>query len=308
MGLIHSLTIILEPMKLTMNSPLIGAVLTGSALLVSHAFAATSFENSLKGVGANGNNGGLANSSEDSATVTNLNNAGLEPAFILGGDSWERIDFSTSGATFGTAQGGDPGRNYLRTTDKDYFTTNFTAEVLFTTDAGNGIQAFFMGMGAGVRGTAFGFPDIYENGSYTSVFLEARDGGAEVSTFGFKATSGAGAVEQLDNARDALYSNNFSWGQGTHRAIMSFDVAAQAMTFQLDLNNDGSMDGGTMGTMVVDVSELMTEWSNGDAAALFIGGDDGIVLSDWKVTVPEPSQAAMLVGVSALALAAMRRR
>lgn len=292
-------------MKLSMNSPLIGAVLTGSALLVSHAFAATPFENSLKGVGANGNNGGLTNSSEDSATVTNLNTAGLEPAFILGGDSWERIDFSTSGATFGTAQGGDPGRNYLRTIEKDYFTTNFTAEGLFTTDAGNGIQAFFMGMGAGVRGTAFGFPDIDENVPYTSVFLEARDGGAEVSTFGFKETTGAGAGEQLDNARDALYSNDFSWGQGTHRAIMSFDVAAQEMTFQLDLGNDDSMDGVTM---VVDVSGLMTEWSNGDAAALFIGGDDGIVLSDWKVTVPEPSQAAMLVGVSALALAAMRRR
>lgn len=288
-----------------MNSPLIGAVLTGSALLVSHAFAATPFENSLKGVGANGNNGGLANSSEDSATVTNLNNAGLEPAFILGGDSWERIDFSTSGATFGTAQGGDPGRNYLRTVAKDYYTTDFTAEVLFTTNASNGGQAFFMGMGAGARGTAFGFPDIDGDVDYTSVFLEARDGGAEVATFGFKETTGPGAVEQLDNARDASYSGDFTWGAGTHRAIMSFDVAAQEMTFQLDLGNDDSMDGSTM---VVDVSGLMTEWSNGDDAALFIGGDDGIVLSDWKVIVPESSQAAMLVGVSALALAAMRRR
>ena len=299
----------------TMNSPLIGAVLTGSALLVSHAFAATPFENSLKGVGANGNNGGLTNSSEDSATVTNLNTAGLEPAFIWGGGdgtpdpgghaSYERIEFSSDGATFGEGQGGDPGRNYLRTIEQDYFTTNFTAEVLFTTDAGNSGQAFFMGMGAGARGSAFGFPDIDEAVDYTSVFLEARDGGAEVATFGFKETTGAGAVEQLDNARDALYSDDFSWGQGTHRAIMSFDVAAQEMTFQLDLGNDDSMDGVAI---VVDVSGLMTEWSNGDAAALFIGGDDGIVLSDWKVTVPEPSQAAMLVGVTALALAAMRRR
>lgn len=292
-------------MKLSMNLPLIGTLLTGSALLVSHAFAATPFENSLKGIGANGNNGGFANSSENSATVTNLSTAGLEPAFILGGDSWERIDFSTSGATFGEAQAGDAGRNYLRTIEQDYFTTNFTAEVLFTTDADNGSQAFFMGMGAGARGSAFGFPDIDETVDYTSVFLEARDGGAEVATFGFKETTGAGAVEQLDNARDASYSDDFSWGAGTHRAIMSFDVAAQEMTFQLDLGNDDSMDGSTI---VVDVSGLMTEWSNGDAAALFIGGDDGIVLSDWKVTVPEPSQAAMLVGVSALALAVMRRR
>lgn len=299
-----------------MKIPITCAVLAGSVLLISQSGAATTYENSLKGIGANGNNGGQANSSEDSATVTNINNAGLEPAFIWGGGdgtpdpgghaSFERIEFSSTGATFGVGQGGDAGRNYLRTVAKDYYTTDFTAEVLFTTNASNGGQALFIGMGAGARGSAFGFPDVDETVDYTSVFLEARDGGAEVATFGFKETTGSGAVEQLDNARDALYNDDFSWSAGTHRAIMSFDVSAQEMTFQLDIGNDDSMDGVSM---VVDVSALMDDWAGGDAAALFIGGDDGIVLSDLKVSaVPEPGTYALLAGCFALASAMIRRR
>jgi hypothetical protein len=305
-----------QTLRKTMKTPITCAVLAGSVLLISQSGAATTFENSLKGIGANGNNGGQANSSEDSATVTNTNNAGLETAFIWGGGdgspdpgghaSFERIEFSSTGATFGAGQGGDAGRNYLRTVAKDYYTTDFTAEVLFTTNASNGGQALFIGMGAGERGDTFGFPDISSSTDYSSVFLEARDGGNQVATYAFSEMTGESPEARLGNALDATYSDSFSWSAGTHRAIMSFDVSAQEMIFQLDLGNDDSIDGVSM---VVNVSALMDDWAGGDAAVLFIGGDDGIVLSDLKVNaVPEPGTYALLAGCFALASVLFRRR
>ena len=78
---------------------------------------------------------GAVGSTEDSETVAQLAVTGFEPQIIWGGgngipdpgghDSWERIELDENGAIFGLGQGGDAGRNMLRTIDTTYNTVTF---------------------------------------------------------------------------------------------------------------------------------------------------------------------------------------
>jgi hypothetical protein len=268
------------------------------------AFSAVSFTNSLKNLGGTDNDGGPDDSSEEINTDANITAAGLRTSFIWGGGdgtpnaggttAWERIEFSAAGGTWGLGRASDDGRNYLTTVGTDYQTASFTSEVLFTTSAsGNGAQAFFMGMGTGQRGS-YNTPDIGTDN--TSVFLEARDGGI-VKVFTTR-VSGDGFGNKDD------YGSSFSWTAGTHRAVFSYDAATSAATFRIDLGNDGSFDGVSM---PVDVSALVPDWNGGEDARLYIGGDDGIVLSDWTTTVVPESSTPMLLALGGLLLLVRRR-
>ncbi|NWK57246.1 PEP-CTERM sorting domain-containing protein [Verrucomicrobiaceae bacterium N1E253] len=282
------------------------ALLVGAAASIAMALttnAATSISVTLQSLGGVDNDGGIDDSSEATATVNNLTAAGLTPSFIWGGGdgtpdpgghaSFERIEFSTTGAVFGLGSSSDSGRNYLSTIQNDYHTANFTATIEFTiSDIAN--QNVFFGMGTGQLGT-FSLPD-YQTGNSAAV-VELANGNTG-NTFLFSSIS-------EDFGDNQTNMTGVSYGLGTHLAKISFSSSAQELTFSVDANNDGSFES----SLTRDVSSLIGTggWGDTDNASIFFGGDDGVTLANFNVSaVPEPSSAALL-GLSALTLILRRR-
>ncbi len=163
-------------------------------LAVSYASAATSYSNSLKGFT------GDTNTFETNEALTAAGLTAFAPEFE------PAVTFDSSGAHFGTNLPGDDGRNYMRTTQEDFATTSFTAEITFVTpDLKN--QDVFFGLGTGDT-ALFGWPDWSTQFSSVLVLPQITDGDVSQLTT-FRTQNDVNAF--VDTAAPALLN-------GTHRA------------------------------------------------------------------------------------------
>ncbi|MEM9347250.1 MAG: PEP-CTERM sorting domain-containing protein [Planctomycetota bacterium] len=272
-------------------APLTLCLVAATSVSVSGpAQAATFFSNDLTAIGGTANDGGLDDSTDDGSTNTNLNAAGFEAGLTPG----SRVEFGTAGATFGLSSSGDSGRNYIRTVDEDYHLADFTAEITFTA-SNTATQAIFFGLGTG-EPLVFGLPDIdpdNDNDNTTAV-LAIGSGGNSLQVF-LATVDGPNPFPPAD-------PGNIPYGTDSHTVIMDYDADAATLTYTLDVNSDGTLDGFPI---VADVSSQLAQWTSGERASIYFGGDDGVVISNFSV-VPEPGSLALL-GLGGLALIRRRR-
>jgi MYXO-CTERM domain-containing protein len=257
-------------------------------LLVLPLGAATTFSNTLTGFS------GDSQTNRPSQPIT-LAGSGLNVSFVWadGDGAWEKIDFTPLGASFGNHQGGDNGRNYMRTNDTDYAATvGFIAYVDINRPTR---ESVFFGMGTGALGGSKQ-PDV--NSGNAAVYLELQGGFDNASRRILGGTSGSPT-----NVEDGY--TGMTTITGPMRLSMSYDGGAQEITFAVDYNPSGAFVADqTFAT--VPLSSIAGEWSGGEASSIFFGGEDGVTFSNLQVTVvPEPS--AVLLGSLGM-LGLLRRR
>jgi hypothetical protein len=260
-------------------APLLGLALL--SLMVSPVEAASSITNPLTGFTGDTQ----ANFPGQPATLAG---SGLNVTFVWGGGpgAWERIDFNTSGATYGSHSGGGPqaGRNYLRTDQNDYATVGFTAYVTVNRSTRDSV---FFGLGKGDLGASKA-PDLGTGNA--SVFLDLQDGFDNASR----------RIQSGTNTDTEVGWNPMTTVTGPMRLRMEYDALAQTVVYAIDYAPSGAFVADqTFAT--VDVSPLAAEWAGGEASSIYFGGQNGVTFSNFEVAViPEPSAALLLLGAGAL--------
>jgi hypothetical protein len=246
------------------------------------ASAATSFSNPLTGFTGDSTQAttqaALAAAGFDLFDIlaTNDNGTPEDPA----DDYSATVTFDAGGVHFGTLSPGDSGRNYMRTTQSDFATDDFTAEVTFVAPD-LAIQDVFFGVGAGDR-ALFGWPDWSTQFSSVLVLPEITDAAvSQLTTFVTHDDSNAFA----DNPAPTMLN-------GTHRVRLEFDATAQTAIFSVDVNYAGGafVADATAATVDVSLNFGETGWP-GEPSKIFFGGDDGVVVKDFSVTVGNPPNA-----------------
>ena len=239
--------------KLSLSLVLLGA---------ATASAATSFSNSLTGFTGD-------------STLPDTQAAVLAAGFDFFMPD-PAVVFDVSGAHFGTAAPGDDGRNYMRTTQGDFATTNFTAEITFVAPDLTNQDAFF---GLGTGDTAlFGWPDWSTDASSVLVLPQIKDDNtSQLTTF----RTQNDVNEFVDTPAPTLLN-------GTHRVRLAFNSTAKTATFSVDVNYAGGPFAADATAPPVDVSTLYSELGDGwpdEPSRLYFGGDDAVVFKDFSVTV-----------------------
>lgn len=234
--------------------------------------------------------GVLAGAAHAGPSFTNdlTSQAGLGPDLVESdaSDPNRVVSYGVGGAQFGTALGGNEGRNYLRTTATDYNLMDFSAEV--TMDFSGGIPGFF-GFGGGNVAT-FGTPDWDQA---DTLWLEQSGGGGSLFTFD---QGGAGS--------NLMGGAGFS-GVGTvARVRMDFDAGAMTVVYSIDADYAGGAFNADATLAAVDVSFLFT---NGEEARIYVGGGGGVTMRDFSVRVIPAPGAMALLGLGGL-VGARRRR
>jgi hypothetical protein len=253
-----------------------------SSLLSATAFGATSFSNSLTGF--TGDSTMVATQTAVGAAGFNFfSTAGLAEDFT----SDPTVVFDSAGAKFGNLFAGDGGRNYIRTNDSDYVTTDFVAEVTLTVDTLETDQVFF-GMGSGDT-ALFGVPDWSTQFSSTFVTPEP----------GFMKTWSSSNDVNVWNDNDPRPELA---GAGTHRLRMSFDSAARSMEYAIDVNYAGGAFTADYTAPPLELVHITCPMDCGGTDAdffgedgwptepsrIFFGGDDDAIFRDFSVTVATP--------------------
>jgi hypothetical protein len=260
--------------------------IAGAAALAmgSAADAASSLANSLTG---------FAGDSSQPATQAALAAAGLT---VSSTDAGPAITFDATGPHFGASTPGDAGRNYVRTSDDDYATVSFVAEITIETTSED--QAVFMGLGAG-QTALFGTPDWSTQFSSASFWLDFSNNtftrfrtANDVNTF-----ADTGITGGLD--------------PGLHRFRMTFDPAANSLLGEIDKNYAGGpfVADAVTNNFPIDTTTLFAAdgWPSEDSR-IFFGGDDGAVFRDLSITVvPEPGTVGLVL-IGCVGLAARRWR
>lgn len=248
------------------------------------AQAASSFMDPLTGYGGD---------SSQVGTIAALAAGGWDTADQAAGD--RIVTYDANGAHFGTAILQDAGRNYQRTLDSDYATTNFIAKVTVLQTVVSGDQAFF-GLGAGVIGL-WDLPDVDSPNATTYMSPEENKMDTFVGDNAVNAWDGVTPAPALTFIRRNVMQ-------------MQLDSVAKQVYFQVDsydpLNNFlGSY------SHVRDVSSLYgaNGWPT-DPSKIYFGGDDGATFTNFMVVagpnVPEPT-AGVLVLLGMLGLGGRRR-
>ncbi len=223
---------------------------------------------------------------------------GLAIADAAGTDN--AVTFSASGATFSTVVTGNDSRNYIRTTDTDYITGSYTAEVTW-----NGLGSAFIGFGGGNVGT-FGTPDWDVADSLWLELAGASDSGPVQGTNTGRFSSNI-----------ASFNNAVIGGNAAQpvRLRMTYLSGANTLQFFADNNYNGtfSADALTPALKLDEVGGGANFFTQpGDQSRFFFGGGTfgtaSPTYSDYSVVaVPEPSAAALL-GLGALGLLVRRRK
>jgi hypothetical protein len=206
------------------------------------------------------------------------------------------------------------GRSYIRTTDSDYKTAEFIAEVTYTAFNGSGAGIAFLGLGAAERqddffdapSAAIAFendPGNRQSGEASVVIYDGDEEhqalGAPVTIMPEKLTSFAG----------------LNPGNGTHRLrlskegdLLTFEIDAH---FAADNNTPGDADGGLFdadGSYSISLTDPRLTLLDTSNSRIFFGTQAGgnTSFDDFSIT-PEPTSTTLLA-LAALGLIARRRR
>lgn len=259
-----------------------GAALVPLALTASVAFGATSFSNSLTG---------FTGDSTLPATRTALATAGFSVSSDFGatedppGTAVDpTIAFDSAGVNFGLNIPGNGGRNYLRTIQSDYATTSFVAEITIV-PIDMDIQDIYFGLGAGdAVPTQFRTPDWTTSTSSVMYYGETErfgdvDNPPDLDIF---RTQNKVELDVYTPIPDLT-------ADGTHRLRITFDRFARTFSLGFDVNFTGAFTP-EVTTPPMDVSTLYgaTGWAT-EPSRIFFGGDDGMVVKNFQVTVSGPA-------------------
>lgn len=261
---------------------LCGAALLPITLAASVALGATSLSNSLTGFTGN---------STLPATRTALATAG----FSVSSDFGETEDppgtavdptivFDAAGANFGFNLADNGGRNYLRTIQSDYATTSFVAEITIVA-ADMDFQDVYFGLGAGdAVPTQFRTPDWTTPTSSVMYYGETERFGDLENPPDLDIFRTHNAVEF-----DVYTPIPDLTADGTHRLRITFDRFARTFSLGFDVNFTGAFTA-EVTTPPMDVSTLYgaTGWAT-EPSRIYFGGDDGMVVKDFQVTVSGPA-------------------
>lgn len=179
----------------------------------------------------------------------------------------------TSSVTGGQALiggAGNDGRDWYGTTDTDYATVSFTAEVDVVVEAGtNNDNSLYLGLGVGNDADNAGQgPGFDEPSVGPAVYAAVRDNAGGNHILGdFDSTS----------IGDAIGTNTDGpAGPGTHTLRLSYDQVAQTATFSIDLNQTGSFSP----LSTVDTSDNGFDATN---SRIFIGAANARAFDNFKV-------------------------
>jgi hypothetical protein len=181
---------------------------------------------------------------------------------------------------------GDNQRQYLRTTESDYFAADFVMEVTYNMSGDGWWEAAWIGMGDGT------FDPGNFNGT-THPRIGVQLGG----------TGASGGIQLFDNAwlsptgAPAWDADTAFTGPKTHRVRMTYTTANQNMSVEIDQDYAG-------GAFVTDISSVWTTSDNGDNSGqfdasnshIFMGAaGNGSYFDDLTVTViPEPATLGLV--------------
>lgn len=179
--------------------------------------------------------------------------------------------FTGGAAQIGTPGGGNDGRDWYGTSDTNYASVSFTAEVDVVVDAGtNNENSLYLGLGAGDDADSGGAaPGFDEPSLGPAVYVAVRDNAGGNHILGdFDTTStGAAIGANTDGPAD----------EGTHTLRLSYDHIAQTADFLIDLGQTGTF----LPLSTVDTSDNGFDSTN---ARVFIGASQGRVFDNFTIS------------------------
>jgi hypothetical protein len=241
-----------------------GIALSMLTIAVSTASAADSISNSLTGFTGN---------STQAATQTALMNAGFN---LSDTDASNRVDFSATGAAFGTGLDNNDGRNYVRTIDDDYANHSFVAEITVSTPSSD-LQDVYFGFGAGTAN-----PDFFRIADFASDRASVMYFGENEPDFP--------TIEVLrtNNAssRSVFLDPATGLGDGTYRVRLDYNWFQKSAVYSFDLNYAG---GPFVADLTVPALSTLDNYSStgwpSEDSRIYFGGDEGASFKDLQVTV-----------------------
>jgi fibronectin type 3 domain-containing protein len=282
------------------TKPILVAIFAATVL---HSNAANDLTNSL-----NTYSGSSQDNQPAHASVLAL--SGLEASFVAdgfgAGAAFETIYLNDASAVlpevpgikFGGNRGnGDPqgggndGRNYMRTVETDYNTKNFTAFVTVkrsapTVDANR--RSVFFGLGTGALYNGGANPD--QNTTNAAVYVELQNGFGNASRRAQSDTQGN--VEIGYHALNQVSSDSM-------RMKMEYNSVSQEIAFSFDYDYVPGNPFTPDQIIPITMTPIQgAEWSNGDRASIFFGGDRSIVFTDLVIDATDPATPPTPSGLS----------
>jgi hypothetical protein len=245
---------------------------------------------------------GAVSFNEDFSSNTAGPNLGLK------GGSSANIDFSAGNARFTGTEPTGSERAYIGTSTNFNLAQDFTVEVEVTvpsTGGGNGVA--LLGFGSGTPGDSSigGAPSYYEPSAGAAAYIAlipddfAAPNTSKVAYADFNAGNTGGTADNLYQSS----GNDVILGSGTHRVRMTYSASTSTLTFSYQEDGIGSF---------IDLAPGINIGDNGfdsTSGQIFMGGAGGVIYDNVNVTViPEPTQAAMLLIVSAGVMLRRARR
>ncbi|GEM_PF-6058942 len=277
-----------------------------SLILITAVLAVTSFTHASEGFTDTLKS--YSGSSHDDAPNQPicLSDSELEVVILNSGQS--EITFGRDGAKFGrdaatfdSASGVFDSwrhRNYLQTTATGYSMGDFTAELTIDRPSRAGDiksnPAFFFGLGEAGNGS-FNSPLFGDGIDLTGAMFVLQADYDNVSRL-------ANIGEDLTEVEEIGFQS-MNTVFGTMRLRLVYDDTAKVMTLSADYDYiDGAVFAADQVFNSIDVSAEIAAMEGGDRSSIFFGGDSGVNVRDYKVSIPELSSVFLpsILGVFTL--------